>query len=698
MPGALAEPESVRLVLADPNDSAVQEEEPANLALAEYGESCSASVFHATDQSASVKQLDVSPAGRVAVECSSALARPSTASGSSAAKAVVAQRPAQQISPPGHKIVGSRQEDLPAVLPAECSWRAFQVLSRAGPSGGSRVCDPLGDAIVREPTEPSTGRVRTPAADGHVATVSERGMRDALESSGRPLERPQSSATAPDEVRTGCSNPRTAGRGSEVGGASRSAWRRKMTALLRRWQGEPGATRFADFCCGQGGATLAGIMAKWVPILGVDFCVSIKKWFTQNFDHEFMCADLHDAAVRDLIVARFRGLLDACLLSPPCQPYSTANSRKVDAKDRRVQLFLEILEMVLRLRPQVFIVECVASMLNCKHIPIWKDVVLPAAVAAGYSVSANVYNLSQCKVPHSRTRVFAVFTLYARTGRLERAMVVVRRRKPMPLSAWFPTPRYRSVKPCRSSPATFDATLKPCPCALTSCVVEPSAELYKRKASDVCELDEATPITVDERRRLNCLPEWFVLPAKGDKCDGERCCGRATRCLLGVALGNMVVPQQALVSYKNCEVECNLRRVKSKLSAASAPYSPPGIVPAARPASAVASGELRAEQRDAADDVAGAVRRYVAASSASAAAAIAAEVYAMDTVSVFPHRHVFTSGYPLPGLGLPPALTPKMEQVRRDVVVADAACERVEMEKAAHRAAHIRERLGLAAE
>ena len=89
----------------------------------------------------------------------------------------------------------------------------------------------------------------------------------------------------------------------------------------------------------------------------------------------------------------------------------------------------------------------------------------------------------------------------------------------------------------------------------------------------------------------------------------------------------------------------------------------------------------------------------MAASSASEAAAVAAEVYAMDTYSVFPHRHqVFTSGYPLPGLGLPPALTPKMEQVRRDVVVADAECERVEMEKAAHRAAHIRERLGLAAE
>ena len=47
---------------------------------------------------------------------------------------------------------------------------------------------------------------------------------------------------------------------------------------------------------------------------------------------------------------------------------------------------------------------------------------------------------------------------------------------------------------------------------------------------------------------------------------------------------------------------------------------------------------------------------------------------------------------------MPPALTPRLEKCRRNVVVHDAACERVAMEKAAHRALHIRERLGLAAE
>ena len=98
-------------------------------------------------------------------------------------------------------------------------------------------------------------------------------------------------------------------------------------------------------------------------------------------------------------------------------------------------------------------------------------------------------------------------------------------------------------------------------------------------------------------------------------------------------------------------------------------------------------------------DVATAVRRYVAATTAAEKAAAAAVVYEMETFVSFPRRdHVPTQGYPLPGLGLPPALTPRMEKCRRDVVVHDAECERVAMEKAAHRALHMRERLGLVAE
>ena len=593
------------------------------------------------------------------------------------------------------------------VSPAVTSWTVVQVSRRAEPSGGSRGREALGAAPVPESAEPSGGLTRTPAADGHVATVPVRGMRDALEPGGRPLGRSQSSiATAPDEARKGCSNPRDPERGLLVGGASRSTWRRQMRALLRRWRGEPGATRFADFCCGHGGATLAGVLAKWKPVLGVDFCVSIKKYFTQNFGHEFMCADLNDPAVRDLIVARFRGHLDVCLLSPPCQPYSTANTRRVNRGDRRVQLLLRLLELVLRLRPAAFILECVSSLLTCAHIPVWKEEILPAAAAAGYSVSVNVYNLARCKVPHSRRRVYAVFTLYRRTGRLERALAVVRRRRMMPMAAWFPTPRYRSVKPCRSSPATFDATLQPCPCALTSCVVEASSALYNRKSADVCALEDAVPVSVDERRRMNCVPEWFVLPEKGTKCKGKLCCPRATRCLLGVALGNMVVPAQALVSYRNCEVEMNLRRARSVLSATSAAFRPRSghgmfeDVSVQAFVDATPAVEERSLAAGAADvAIAAAVRRYVAASTAADAASAAAVVYELETCVVFPGRdHVPTAGYPLPGLGLPPALTPRWEECRRNVVVHDAACERVAMEKAAHRALHIRERLGLAAE
>ena len=312
-----------------------------------------------------------------------------------------------------------------------------------------------------------------------------------------------------------------------------------------------------DWCCGGGGFTWACLLARFPVKFALDFCVAKVAAYKENFAVYGVECFVKSMLDRDFVDWLVRlcppdgpDRIGMVTFSPPCQPYCLSGEK--NAQDERVRVLKAGVKGVVALRPAIFVLECVRNLERCQWNPVWKDTVLPALVGprgAGYECYVCHLNASTCDIPVNRDRMFAVFTLYPRSGLLERRMEALRLTSPLPLCAWY-AGRYWRHLPCRNSPATFDGKTKPAPCARTSCLRDVDVGSYVRRKGDVCDVADARPLSVAQRQRLSGLPRWYRLPSLETVCTAD-CCARApgSRLRLSVAsviLGNIVVAQQAL--------------------------------------------------------------------------------------------------------------------------------------------------------
>ena len=90
---------------------------------------------------------------------------------------------------------------------------------------------------------------------------------------------------------------------------------------------------------------------------------------------------------------------------PPCQGFSLAGRRVVD--DPRNKMFLEFVRLVLGLKPEIFVFENVAGLVNMQ-----KGIALLAIVSAfeeiGYSCQYRVLNSADYGVPQKRPRFILI--------------------------------------------------------------------------------------------------------------------------------------------------------------------------------------------------------------------------------------------------------------------------------------------------
>jgi len=103
----------------------------------------------------------------------------------------------------------------------------------------------------------------------------------------------------------------------------------------------------------------------------------------------------------------------------PCQPYSIAGLRK-GLKDKRGQVFEEIIELLHRTQPKVFLLENVKGMLSHDNKKTYKTIMKPALEqpksrrssnpkALGYLVDERVLNtMDYTDIPQNRERLFIV--------------------------------------------------------------------------------------------------------------------------------------------------------------------------------------------------------------------------------------------------------------------------------------------------
>jgi DNA (cytosine-5)-methyltransferase 1 len=148
---------------------------------------------------------------------------------------------------------------------------------------------------------------------------------------------------------------------------------------------------------------------KYIHILATDYDKDACKTYEINFDIKPKCCDiktLTDIPDIDLIIGGF-----------PCQGFSMANPYR-NEKDKRNELYLEILRILKLKMPKFFLLENVKGLLNMggyentqdkkKHTGKVMKIILDDLNKCGYKVDFKLFEIKKYNVPQKRERVIII--------------------------------------------------------------------------------------------------------------------------------------------------------------------------------------------------------------------------------------------------------------------------------------------------
>lgn len=148
-----------------------------------------------------------------------------------------------------------------------------------------------------------------------------------------------------------------------------------------------------DLFCGAGGFSYG--MHKnshFKTVVAIDFNEKAADTFKKNMpDAEVIVGDITDDKTRDRIIieSKLKGV-NMIIGGPPCQGFSM-KGKKLGLNDPRNFLFMEYLNLVQEIQPEVFVIENVKSLLNTAD-GWFKDEILNYIHKSGYKVQYGVLN------------------------------------------------------------------------------------------------------------------------------------------------------------------------------------------------------------------------------------------------------------------------------------------------------------------
>ena len=164
-----------------------------------------------------------------------------------------------------------------------------------------------------------------------------------------------------------------------------------------------------DLFSGAGGLSRGFLDAGYDVVLGVDFDDAALKTFKANHGKaEVMKLDLFDHSNIDKIVEYLdsRNIkLDVLVGGPPCQGFSIAGPR--DMNDKRNSLYLAMVKLADRLKPQAVVLENVPGLIQTNNGIGAKRIVQDFA-EIGYKMTPKLLYAPDYGVPQIRKRVFFV--------------------------------------------------------------------------------------------------------------------------------------------------------------------------------------------------------------------------------------------------------------------------------------------------
>lgn len=163
-----------------------------------------------------------------------------------------------------------------------------------------------------------------------------------------------------------------------------------------------------DLFCGAGGFSLGFIVWGFKVVLGVDVDWVASETYRENIKVDVLCEDVRSVHALDIkeIVGDD---VDVVIASPPCEPFTGANPRReVSVLDRLYndevgRLFLHTIRIIGDVRPRLFIIENVPSILEGSL----KEAIEYELRAVGYDrIHFNVLYAENYGTPSHRKRVF----------------------------------------------------------------------------------------------------------------------------------------------------------------------------------------------------------------------------------------------------------------------------------------------------
>lgn len=171
--------------------------------------------------------------------------------------------------------------------------------------------------------------------------------------------------------------------------------------------------QFVDLFCGAGGLALGFVWAGWKPIIANDIDKSAIETHKANIAGEAICGDINSEEVFQTIVSaaeqakRDNPNLPLFVLGgPPCQGFSTANTRR-GADDMRNWLFKSYARIVNAIKPDGFVFENVKGITNLDGGRFF-EMIKSELEQCVESIKVNKINSVDYAIPQRRERVIII--------------------------------------------------------------------------------------------------------------------------------------------------------------------------------------------------------------------------------------------------------------------------------------------------
>ncbi len=180
-----------------------------------------------------------------------------------------------------------------------------------------------------------------------------------------------------------------------------------------------------DLFCGCGGISKGLELSGIDVILGLDFFKEAGDTYKRNFNHEFVFGDITKNETKTLLYSKIKKQLNGRKLNIiaggfPCQGFSLSGKR--DVNDPRNKLYLEVLSIVGKLKPDYIFLENVKGLLSMDNGKV-KERILKDFRNIGYNIDVHVLNAADYKTPQKRERVVFIGNRIGKTNLYPKSII-----------------------------------------------------------------------------------------------------------------------------------------------------------------------------------------------------------------------------------------------------------------------------------